>query len=58
MGQWPQKCVGDVVAQQAEVLPPSCLSCSCDNLVGLTPGTLANDWAIPILQGRPPEEGL
>ena len=37
---------------------PSCLSCSCHNFVGLPPSTLADNWAIPIPQGRPPEERL
>ena len=36
----------------------SCLSRGCHSLVGLTPSTLANDWAIPLLQGDPPEERL
>ena len=33
---------------------PSCLSCSRHNFVGLTPSTLADDRAVPVLQGRPP----
>lgn len=34
------------------------LSCSCHNLVGLTPSTIANECTIPVLQGWTPEEGL
>ena len=54
MDGWPLKCAEGVAAQQVEVLLPKLLEPRLPQLCCLTPSTLANNWAIPVLQSGSP----